>query len=267
MYKAVISDLDGTLLNSERIVTEFSKDVINKIVSKGIKFYIATGREHPNTQEIMKTIGIKVPLITSNGTRVHDADGNLLYSNCIEQKYLEKIINIDYDKYKDKFFMNAHINDEWVVAQEISDDIKKQLHERNRMPRIIDSKMLLGKDIPKIFYVGEHESLLKLEKEILNKTNCEVNVVFVSPDCLEVFDINATKANAAKFLLSHDGITLEEAVAFGDGYNDYEMLNEVGKGYIMKNAFYRLLEALPNNEIIGTNDEDAEAKKLIELFL
>lgn len=45
------------------------------------------------------------------------------------------------------------------------------------------------------------------------------------------------------------------------------MLQEVEKGYVMGNAFYRLSEALPDNEVIGTCDEDAEAKKLVELFL
>ena len=45
------------------------------------------------------------------------------------------------------------------------------------------------------------------------------------------------------------------------------MLKMVGKGYVMGNALYQLKEALPDNEIIGTCDSDAEAKKLIELFL
>ena len=52
-YKAVISDLDGTLLTSDKIVSEFSKEIINKVINKGIKFYIATGRVYPNTKEIM----------------------------------------------------------------------------------------------------------------------------------------------------------------------------------------------------------------------
>ena len=83
-YKAVISDLDGTLLTSNRVVSEFSKEIINKIMDKGIKFYIATGRVYPNTKEIMESIGIEVPLITSNGSRVNDKDGTLLYSNPID---------------------------------------------------------------------------------------------------------------------------------------------------------------------------------------
>ena len=79
--------------------------------------------------------------------------------------------------------------------------------------------------------------------------------------------MKSNKANAIRFILEREGIEMSEAVAFGDGFNDYEMLQEVGKGYVMGNAFYRLSEALPDNEVIGTCDEDAEAKKLVELFL
>ena len=123
------------------------------------------------------------------------------------------------------------------------------------------------KEISKFFYIGEHENLLKLERELLDVSNGELNVVFVSPDCLEVFNLKSNKANAIRFILEREGIEMSEAVAFGDGFNDYEMLQEVGKGYVMGNAFYRLSEALPDNEVIGTCDEDAEAKKLVELFL
>ena len=98
-YKAVISDLDGTLLTSNRVVSEFSKEIINKIMDKGIKFYIATGRVYPNTKEIMESIGIEVPLITSNGSRVNDKDGTLLYSNPIEKKFINDICEIDYKKH------------------------------------------------------------------------------------------------------------------------------------------------------------------------
>ena len=46
MYKAVISDLDGTLLSRGHHVTKFTKNVIKKIIKNGIKFYIASGRSY-----------------------------------------------------------------------------------------------------------------------------------------------------------------------------------------------------------------------------
>ena len=123
------------------------------------------------------------------------------------------------------------------------------------------------KEISKFFYIGEHENLLKLEWEFLDVSNGVLIFFFVLPDCLEVFNLKSNKANAIRFILEREGIEMSEAVAFGDGFNDYEMVQEVGKGYVIGNEFYRLSEALPDNEVIGTCDEDAEAKKLVELFL
>lgn len=96
--------------------------------------------------------------------------------------------------------------------------------------------------------------MLKLEKVIFDRTNGEVNVKFTHPECLEIFDINATKANAIKKL----GLI--------DGFNDYEMLKEAKKGFIMKNAHYSLKEALPHLEIVSSNSKNGVAKKLIELY-
>jgi phosphoserine phosphatase len=56
-------------------------------------------------------------------------------------------------------------------------------------------------------------------------------------------------------------------LAFGDGMNDLEMLESVGKGFVMGNANPKLKAALPNHDVIGSVDKDAVALKLIEIFL
>jgi len=78
-------------------------------------------------------------------------------------------------------------------------------------------------DILKIFYIGDHEQLTNLEKAILKITD-DVNVIFVSDYCMEVMAKGANKGAAAKFLLEREGLELKDAVAFGDGENDFEML-------------------------------------------
>mgnify|MGYP000875430826 FL=1 len=108
---------------------------------------------------------------------------------------------------------------------------------------------------------------MELEKEIENITKGEVNIAFVMEHCLEIFSKESDKANAARFLLEKDGLTLKDSVAFGDGCNDYNLLKEAGKGFVMGNALYRLKEALPENETVETNADNGVAKKLVELFL
>ena len=171
-YKAVISDLDGTLLTSNRVVSEFSKEIINKIMDKGIKFYIATGRVYPNTKEIMESIGIEVPLITSNGSRVNDKDGTLLYSNPIEKKFINDICEIDYKKHGEEIFLNAYIDDEWIVSGHLPEKAEIKLEEWNLdYPMIMPLNEIATKEISKFFYIGEHENLLKLERELLDVSN------------------------------------------------------------------------------------------------
>ena len=63
------------------------------------------------------------------------------------------------------------------------------------------------------------------------------------------------------------GYSLENAIAFGDGMNDKEMLIMAGKGYIMRNAHQRLKDLLPELEVIGSNAEDAVPRTLRQLFL
>ena len=133
--------------------------------------------------------------------------------------------------------------------------------------REVPETELKNLDILKIFYIGDHEELLKLEKEILKVTK-GVNVIFVTDQCMEIMSKGANKGLAAKFLLEKENVKLEEAIAFGDGENDFELLTMVGKGYAMGNAIDRLKNLLPSDfEYVGKNMEDGEALKLQELFL
>ena len=220
MYKVVVSDLDGTLLNSDQEVSELSKKVIRELHNRGIKFYIATGRAYPDAKRIMESIGIKIPLISANGGVINDVDGKV-----------------------NPFKEEPHFTSEIKPIEE--------LRKRN---------------ITKIYYIGPRKELLKLEKIILEKTEGKVNVAFTHPECLEIFDMNVNKAIAVKTLCDIEGFTLDDVIAFGDGFNDYEMLKEAKKGCIMKNAHYTLKEALPNLEIVTSNSRNGVAKKLMEVY-
>lgn len=267
MYKAVISDLDGTLLDENHLINDFTIDIVRKVTEKGIKFYIATGRSYFGAKDIMDKINLKIPLITSNGARIMDSDGNEIYINNIERKYLEEIYKIDYKSVGSDIILNGYSGSNWYIVENILNYYKKQRPDRIFLPEVISEENFRQKEYTKLFFLGEHEKLLKLEKLLKEVTNEEVNIVFVSEGSLEIFDKNSDKAVAAKYLLERDGIKLSETVAFGDGYNDYELLKEAGKGYLMGNSLYRLLESLPDYEVIDSNENNGEAKKLIELFL
>ena len=266
MYKAIVSDLDGTLLNEEHKVSPFTKETIELLLKKGIKFYIATGRGYIGAKEIMDEIGFKIPLITSNGARIMDEEGMEIYVNNIEQKYVDKIFSIDYKLYDKGIILNGFSGNHWYVTEDARDYFYTQKPNRKQYPEQIEREDFDKLAFTKIFFLGEHRKLLEIEKEIRKLTNEEVNIVFVNERSLEIFSKDCDKAVAADFLLKRDGLTLKDAVSFGDGFNDYDLITQTGLGFAMKNSIYLLLEKLTDTEVIESNANDGMAKKIREIF-
>jgi len=94
----------------------------------------------------------------------------------------------------------------------------------------------------------------------------DLSITISSSFCLEFMKKGVNKAETLKKVLKILDIKPEEVIAFGDSMNDYEMLSLVGKPFIMGNANKRLIEALPNVEVIGNNNEDGIGEKLQEIF-
>ena len=267
MYKAVVSDLDGTLLNEEHRVSPFTKETIELLIKKGIKFYIATGRGYVGAKEILDELELKIPVITSNGARILDENGREIYINNIEKKYVNKIFLIDYKAFDKKIILNGFSGNHWFVTEDARAYFYAQKPNRKQYPEQIEREAFEKRDFTKIFFLGDHKKLLELEKEIQKVTNEEVNIVFVNERSLEIFSKNCDKAVAAEFLLKKDGLTLKDAVSFGDGFNDYDLITQTGLGFAMKNSIYRLLEKLTETtEIIDSNANDGMAKKVREIF-
>lgn len=268
MYKAVISDLDGTLLSRGHHVTKFTKNVIKKIISKGINFYIASGRSYDQIGYITEQLEVKIPIIAANGARIFDADGNMIYEKGLLKEAANAILGLDYEHIAEGSHLNIFSGNDWIItkgtAQKVYDRISRDVKvDFKEVPK----DELKNLDILKIFYIGEHDQLVNLEKAILKIRN-DVNVIFVNDFCMEVMAKGANKGVAAKFLLEREGLELKDAIAFGDGENDFEMLTMVGKGYAMGNSIDRLRKLLPKDfEFVGENTEDGEAVKLQELFL
>ena len=268
MFKAVVTDLDGTLLNNNHEVSEYSKKVIRKLVENGYKFYIATGRLEASTREIAESIGVKIPLITVNGTRILDEDGNEIHNSTLDLETVKEIASIDYKSCGEDLLINGYFRNVWLVRDKKAEEYYRTMRpDKPYFPNTVSHEEFISKTYNKMHFIGKHESLLKLQKKLREElTNKNLNMVFVGEHCLEIFSNDSNKALAAEFVLKRDGIKLEEAIAFGDSVNDFEMLTEVGRGFVMGHAIYLLKEMAKDLEIIETNHNDGEAKKIVQIF-
>ena len=89
--------------------------------------------------------------------------------------------------------------------------------------------------------------------------------VFSQPTYLEILNEGVNKGGAVRELLKQYGISADEAMAFGDQWNDLEMLKSVKYGYLMGNATDELKKEFPKDRITLTNDEDGIYEVIKEL--
>ena len=76
--RLIMTDLDGTLLNSRHEITPFTEQTIRDAQAAGISFTVATGKTFPSTEALIRLFNIRVPLSCGNGTQVFAPDGTLL---------------------------------------------------------------------------------------------------------------------------------------------------------------------------------------------
>jgi len=167
MYKAVISDLDGTLLSRGHHVTKFTKNVIKEIIKKGINFYIASGRSYDQIGYVTEQLEVKIPIIAANGARIFDADGNMIYEKGLSSKAANAILGLDYEHIAEGSHLNIFSGNDWIItkgtAQKVYDRIPRDVKvDFKELPKNELEKL----DILKIFYIHKTKVFINYIKTI-----------------------------------------------------------------------------------------------------
>lgn len=262
-YKAIICDLDGTLLNSKHQFSENTINSIRKINNEGIKVYIATGRHYLDAKKFRELLGIDTFLISSNGAKVHNKDDKEIFSYDIPNEIITELLTLSVD---DEIQKNIFTNNGWFV-EKAPINSEEAHHVSGFKYNIVSSfNNLKDEKVIKFFYISNNlEKMSEFYNFIPEELKTKVSIGLPS-NYLEIMKSGVSKGEIIIKMLELDGISPEETIAFGDGLNDLEMLSVVKKGYIMGNANKKLKSLLPDCEIIDTNDEDGVVKKIMELF-
>ncbi|MBK4714979.1 MULTISPECIES: sugar/pyridoxal phosphate phosphatase YigL [Tenebrionibacter/Tenebrionicola group] len=265
MYQVVASDLDGTLLSPDHTLSPYAKETLKLLTACDIHFVFATGRHHIDVAQIRDSLEIRAYMITSNGARVHDTDGNLVFTHDLDGDIAADLFGVVYSD--PHIVTNVYRNDDWFISQH-RPEVMEYYQEAEFSYQLFEPGLLDTNGISKVFFTcDDHNRLLTLEQAINARWGDRVNVSFSTLTCLEVMAGGVSKGHALEAVAKAMGYELKACIAFGDGMNDKEMLSMAGKGCIMGNAHQRLKDLLPELEVIGTNGENAVARYLRRLFL
>ncbi|GAD90736.1 putative hydrolase [Vibrio halioticoli NBRC 102217] len=261
----VASDLDGTLLAPDHQLSEMTKQTLKQLHEQGYTFIFATGRHHIDVAYIRENSGIPAYMITSNGARVHDINNNLMYSQNVDSKLVQPVIDII--RQDPEIIIHIYQDDQWWVNQ-IDEHLLSFSKSSGFAFRQFDDKNAPKDGVAKVFFTHEsHEYLSTFEDKLNKEFGNELNVAFSTPWCLEVMQGEVSKGLALQAVAESLGKDLSNCIAFGDGMNDAEMLAMAGMGKVMQTAHAKVKAALPNNEVIGSNEDDAVAHYLLEHLL
>ncbi|NHN24946.1 Cof-type HAD-IIB family hydrolase [Flavobacterium jejuense] len=255
--KVIVTDLDGTLLTPEHTISTYTQSIFRALHRQGYSIIVATGRHHKDAMHITKSLDVPIYLVTSNGARIHTPEKELYYAFDIENEAIKSVLALDIDTAITTVLFKEEV---WLTNKE-NKKLNSFQTEMHYPPQIVDFKTETDLSAIKLLFVDDdHEKLQQLDQLIKAQPHNYFETCFSLPICLELMDKRIDKSYAIAKILEKENYTFEEAISFGDGFNDEKMLLATQKALIMGNAPDKLKNKLAHLEVIASNDEDGVAK-------
>lgn len=277
-YKLVCIDMDGTLLNSKKTVSEANKNAIKKAHQLGINIVITTGRIYENAAFYSKLIGVKSsPVIASNGAIIKENDkDSVIYKRSLSIENIRTIMNIcNKHKVKTNFntpnsficrskFVYMLVNKLFLKSMSIANEGKINMEYMKNNDELIKKLEQNCKDIIKCEIIHINTKRISALKEELQELN-DIEVVSSSKHNIEITAKLVSKGKAVEALTNYYNIKREEIITIGDSENDLSMIEYGGLGVAMANASEEIKRRA--DYITDTNDNDGVAKVINKFIL
>lgn len=261
MIKLIVSDLDGTLLNSNGILDDAFFELHKKLTDKQIVFCVASGRQYFNLLHIFKSIAQDVFFVAENGTFVC-YNNEVLYQKTLARNAVDEILGIAKSI---EGIYPVLCGTKSAYMEESSAGIISETAKYYAKLTMVQDFASVTDEVLKVSILdlhGAEQNSLKFFQSLQHPTK----VTLGGKVWIDISNEHANKGVAVSFLQSHLGIEANHTLVFGDYLNDLEMLSTAQYSYAMKNAHP---EVINKASFITeyTNDEAGVIKKVEELLL
>lgn len=289
MYKLIVVDLDGTLLNSRGELSAENENALKKAKNKGIKIAICSGRILPSIKNICLERGIGDYLISGNGSQIYDVQKNeIIYENCMDINMALKLVkfceensiyysisaensiiasSLSYNilAYNNENYGKLDENKTKInLTQNIYEYIKEYSGNKFIKFTICDSnKIILDKVIKKLKEIKGIEVIEFPHMSTKNIKNGNENMD-ITYYYAEIIKANANKWETTKYLADMLNIDYKKIVSFGDNINDKELIQNSGLGIAMKNGSDYVKDIA--DKVTLKNDENGVAEAIDEIL-
>ncbi|MCS7464938.1 Cof-type HAD-IIB family hydrolase [Paenibacillus doosanensis] len=262
MYKMLAIDIDDTLINEAKQITEGTRQALEEAMARGVTVTLATGRMYASAKQLAAQLELNVPLITYNGSLVKNSgDGSILYEKAVPRD----AANIIFEYCANNGLHLQTYYDDVLYVQEDNDKIKAYA-ELSRIPYTVYPNFgeLADKPASKLLIIDDPARLDEVAKELRSLIPGQIHITKSKPHFLEIINCEGTKGDALRYLAGQFGYDMSEVIAVGDGSNDREMLEAAGLGVAMGNAAASLKQIA--DYVTLSNNEDG-VKHVVDKFI
>lgn len=252
-FAAVVLDLDGTLLNSDKQITDRNYKAIQDCYEKGMKIIFATARPPRAVRWLLPEELLRMgSTIFYNGAYIKCEQTGIHHHEPIEARMTAEVLEYGLSCNMD-LKISLEVMDEWLSLEEYDYTAYMKVQENPTAKSLEELKKL---DATKILFYGNMDT-----SSFNEKLAAQLNVIFTDHgELVQITSKMASKEKAVDLLCKSLKVPLENVIAFGDDRNDFGLFRVCGWPVAMGNAVEEL-KALAK-EVTDTNDNDGVAKIL-----
>lgn len=235
-----VCDMDGTLLNSQRDVSEENIRALQQLRGKGVEIVLATGRPDFYVKDVVHRLGVSAPVISMNGGMVRQlSNDEVLYCKYIpevaDREFAEDCFNKQYDciAYSSSIAYHRPNSERVKVFRQYNERVRPEF--RVPLQEIKQAKELpFGTILKFLIWNITPQQITELEE--FHNTESHFTMISSEKSVLDIMAQGVSKGQALQFLSQKMKFDLNKTVVFGDNYNDISMMNLVGYPIAVANA-------------------------------
>ena len=265
--KAIMCDVDGTLLNSQGVVSPYTIEHIKRIKAQGVLFGLATGRDVHSVKNQLERWGIGGlvdAIVGTGGAEIADFQLNVEKSSFpLDGDVIRQVI-----RHYEDLDVNFAIPWQGELYAPKDDRLIQRLSRVDHIPyHVVDYEEFLNQPRPKVMIVCDPETMERVvaRSHTFTVPKTKSAGLITASVLFEYMDPRVSKTQGLKEIMALHGFTMDELCTFGDADNDYDMTMNAGMGVVMANGSEKTKSAA--DAITDDNDHDGVGKFIAEHLL